>query len=258
MMGRNHATSGLAVGCWAATVLAPHNPAAALPVAVVVAGYAIAPDLDCHGSTGTRLLGPVTWWLHRGLRGLSLWAYYRTATRADRRRGGGHRALTHTAVFAVALGGVATVTAVVTPWAIAAWLGLGVLFAVAAVGAWVGPVSAAVLMLPVLLHHVTVAGELGAARWWIGAAVALGCLVHILGDAVTVSGVPLLWPVRIGGRRWWDAHLLPYRIRLHTGRRFETVIVAPLLVALTLWSAWAVWPVVDQPAVPVPAAYATR
>lgn len=247
MMGRQHAMSGLAAGCWAAMLLAPHQPAAAYPVTVVVAGYALAPDLDCHGSTATRLLGWFSWRMHRGLHRLSRWTYDRTATRYDRRDGGGHRALTHTAVFAVALGVLADVTALASPWAVAGWLGLGVLLAAATIGSWVTPVSAVVLGVPVLERHATVVGELAAARWWIGAAVTVGCLVHIAGDAITVSGVPLMWPLRVRGRRWHDVHLLPGPVRLHTGRRFERELVAPLLVALTVWSAWAAWPTVDQP-----------
>lgn len=36
----------------------------------------------------------------------------------------------------------------------------------------------------------------------VGLLVALGMVVHSLGDALTSSGVPLAWPVRIDGRRW--------------------------------------------------------
>ena len=32
--------------------------------------------------------------------------------------------------------------------------------------------------------------------WWLPAAVVLGCLCHLAGDALTSEGVPLLWPLR--------------------------------------------------------------
>ena len=38
---------------------------------------------------------------------------------------------------------------------------------------------------------------------WLGTAVTLGMLVHAVGDAVTESGAPLLWPVPIRGRTWY-------------------------------------------------------
>lgn len=54
-------------------------------------------------------------------------------------------------------------------------------------------------------------------------AVILGCAVHILGDACTVSGVPLFWPkqyrFRIG--------------RIRTGKYFETAILTPALAVLS-------------------------
>lgn len=38
--------------------------------------------------------------------------------------------------------------------------------------------------------------------WWLGLAVGGGCLIHCLGDAMTNSGVPLLFPWEVAGRRW--------------------------------------------------------
>lgn len=37
---------------------------------------------------------------------------------------------------------------------------------------------------------------LGDGLWWIPASVAIGVSAHILGDALTAVGVPLLWPLR--------------------------------------------------------------
>lgn len=38
--------------------------------------------------------------------------------------------------------------------------------------------------------------------WFLGAGAALGTLAHIGGDALTLSGVPIAWPLLHGGKRW--------------------------------------------------------
>jgi len=64
--------------------------------------------------------------------------------------------------------------------------------------------------------------------WRPSVALALGMLSHLLGDASTRSGVPLLYP-RPG--RW---HLLPPRLRLTTGSPQEEAVFAALLIPLLL------------------------
>lgn len=70
---------------------------------------------------------------------------------------------------------------------------------------------------------------LGWSWWWLGAPVAVGCLTHILGDCLTISGCPLLWPLPIRGDRWRMVGIWkPMRFR--TGKWVERTIVAPLLL----------------------------
>lgn len=38
---------------------------------------------------------------------------------------------------------------------------------------------------------------------WLGLPIVLGALVHDIGDALTVSGCPVLWPIPIAGKRWY-------------------------------------------------------
>jgi membrane-bound metal-dependent hydrolase YbcI (DUF457 family) len=56
-------------------------------------------------------------------------------------------------------------------------------------------------------------------------AVLLGCSAHVAGDALTVEGVPLTWPIQ--------AHqfLLPRPLRFETGHLAERFAVDPLLLA---------------------------
>jgi len=66
--------------------------------------------------------------------------------------------------------------------------------------------------------------------WWlgygdVGLALGLGYLSHVLlGDSVTIAGVPLLWP------RPGRFHLLPRRLRLRTGGPVEGLILLVLIV----------------------------
>lgn len=70
--------------------------------------------------------------------------------------------------------------------------------------------------------------------WWLGWPVAAGCLVHLWGDWLTRMGVPVLWPMRVRGKRWWRFRA-PLTFR--TGSAWESVVVVALGFA-GLGSAW--------------------
>lgn len=57
-------------------------------------------------------------------------------------------------------------------------------------------------------------------------AVILGCVTHILGDMLTVSGVPVLWPARRCYRLGW----------MRTNGPFERWVMTPLLAILAAGS----------------------
>jgi membrane-bound metal-dependent hydrolase YbcI (DUF457 family) len=56
----------------------------------------------------------------------------------------------------------------------------------------------------------------------VGATVGLGALVHVLGDWLTRSGVPLAWPFTVRGKRWW---MFRSPVAFHTGRSPVELIV---------------------------------
>lgn len=251
MMGRTHALTGALAGLLVGRLLGL-NPAggqapgvaatlaagAALgPFAAVTAGYALVPDLDHRSSSATRLLGPVTGLLSRGLRGASGWLYERTKGPADEPNGE-HRHLTHTLVFAAALGGIcAATTATWGAWAVIGWLAFGLLLAVDRLGlaALVAYGAGAAVWLPATLRGSglpdgqALLAALDASSGWLGLAVALGCAVHCLGDALTESGCPLLWPfLPIKGETWYEVRP-PSWLRFRTGKRFERLVVFPLV-----------------------------
>ncbi len=74
--------------------------------------------------------------------------------------------------------------------------------------------------------------------WWLGLPLGLGCLVHSLGDALTYSRVPLLWPLRLAGCRWRPMGMWK-PLRFRTGSTVELLIVVPALFLLGGLSTWA-------------------
>lgn len=65
---------------------------------------------------------------------------------------------------------------------------------------------------------------------FVGVAFGVGWFIHILGDMVTTQGVPILWPLPIKGRMWWQVRLLKIRTggpaEIFFQIIFEVIIVA--------------------------------
>jgi membrane-bound metal-dependent hydrolase YbcI (DUF457 family) len=234
VLGRTHALSGAAgwLGCCTALAAAGHPPAGSIAVvgALVSAGFALAPDIDHPQSTIARTLGPITRLAARavarlagGLRAASCDHCGRLPSR------GGHRAATHTVVFAAAAGWAATAAAVLfgaPAGLVAVWLATGL-----AARAMLSPRQRGTLGAVTLATLITaaVAVMTGPSWWWIGLPVAWGTLAHSLGDAATRSGAPLAWPLRIRGCRWQPLGT-PRWLRFRTGGPAEQGIWAALAV----------------------------
>jgi membrane-bound metal-dependent hydrolase YbcI (DUF457 family) len=236
-MGRSHALSGWCAGL----ATAPALNLSAVPTlvfATTVAGFALAPDLDCGSATASRLLGPVTGILSDGLRAMSRALYARTKGPRDENWSGEHRHATHTVLFALLTGGL---TALATDlggwWATLAVLLFGVLLAQAALGDWIALV-AGVGGLVLALHGFTAA--LDGVRPWLWIAVTLGCIVHCLGDSLTLSGCPFLFPIPIAGETWAEIRT-PRFMRFRTGGSVEHRFVFPVFAVLGVLLLPGVW-----------------
>lgn len=234
MMGHTHAVSGAMVwlaGCAGlAAVGAPATPWHVVAGTVICAGAALLPDLDHPSATVARALGPVTRLLAMGIAAGSAAVHAATRTGRDRTNGNGHRALTHTALFAVGLGllvsllgavGGRTVVAVVLTLTVA--LGLRGL-----VGKVRGDLNLLVPGIAVFTGALALWVLPGSGWWWLGIPVAVGCLVHDLGDATTNSGCPILWPLLVDGQRWYRAGT-PQLLRYAAGSWVEQAVVLPVL-----------------------------
>jgi membrane-bound metal-dependent hydrolase YbcI (DUF457 family) len=64
---------------------------------------------------------------------------------------------------------------------------------------------------------------------WLGLPIGVGALAHLLGDACTVAGIPLLFPFSIKGQRWYRVGL-PKALRLRTDGWVEHRIAMPTFV----------------------------
>jgi len=127
MLGRSHALSGAAawLAVCAASTAVGHRPG---PLAIVVgagvtAAGALLPDIDHPRSLVAGSLGPVSRLLAEGVDRAAEAIYTATASPVDLPARGGHRKVTHTALFAVLVGLLvaAGVGWLAPPWA---WLGL--------------------------------------------------------------------------------------------------------------------------------------
>jgi membrane-bound metal-dependent hydrolase YbcI (DUF457 family) len=246
MMGSSHALTGWCAGLLAAPALGQHDLAGALLVATASAGFALLPDLDHRGSTASRLFGPVTGALSLAVRTTSAVIYRATKGPQDEPGSGTHRTFWHTAAAAALLGvatGVGTQAG--GRWAVLAVLLLGVLLAVTALGDLV--------LLPVAVVMVVWLAETGIGpaalaqldevAGWLGYAVALGCLVHDLGDALTEHGCPILWPIPIRGETFYELRP-PGLLRFRTRGPAEIALVAVVFTPAAFLLIPGVWPVV--------------
>ena len=199
MLGRDHALLGAVAGVGLAepvarlahTALPPGQVAAA---GAICAGFALLPDIDEPGSTVSRKLGPLS----------------EAVAAVTNKLAGGHRQATHTLWFA---GGMAALVwwlgrfALAAPILVYASLALTLTMVVPAgfarkgsFVALIGPVAAGwavwrALTGSWLTDPTRVADP---HTWaWLPAAAGAGVVLHLVGDMLTATGVPLLWPLRL-------------------------------------------------------------
>ncbi|WP_420879221.1 metal-dependent hydrolase [Rhodococcus sp. (in: high G+C Gram-positive bacteria)] len=244
VMGPTHAMSGAAAGLAMAAVLpptwgGPTSVSGAFVFAGVTAGAALLPDLDSPQATIARSFGPASQALAHVVERGSAAIHSATSTRRDDHRENGHRTATHTLAFAFLAGaGVAALVSAFGKPAV-----LGVLFLMLGLALrglfpkWVKKndwlmVTGIAAGLSVLAW-VASASVSGPA---LGAAVTVGVIAHLVGDAGTKMGVPLLAPiVSINGKRWWDV-APPSMLRIKASGPADKILLGAftvLSVALT-------------------------
>ncbi|WP_040405749.1 metal-dependent hydrolase [Amycolatopsis nigrescens] len=244
-MGRTHALTGWCAGLALAPAVGAGSVHQAVAFAATTAGFALLPDLDHPGARASKLLGPVTGGISWLLRKASAGLYALTKGPRDERGKGTHRHLSHTVLFAAGLGALTTfATNAGGWWAVAAVVLIGVLLAEDALGDWLLPVAGgAVIWWTFTVGAANV--ELEQLTGYLGIAVGAGCLVHCLGDALTESGCPFLFPLPIAGETWYE--LRPPRwLRFRTGKRVENLLIFPAFTIAAILLLPGVWPLVTD------------
>jgi len=247
-MGRTHAATGVLAGLLLGPAIGLHGLAEVGPFAATCAGYALLPDLDHPSSTVTRKLGPITRAASAGLRAASATLYRATKGPRDEQCGT-HRHATHTILFASLAGALCwATTAAWGSWAVLIWLAFGLLLAYDRLGKlMLVPFGiAAASWIPQVGGRLAGFGPAALAALeqsagWLGIAVAAGCVVHCLGDAITESGCPFLFPIPIAGETWFEIRP-PRWLRFHTGKRVENWLIFPLVVLACIAAVPGVWP----------------
>lgn len=201
MNGRTHAAIGAASMTGAALSGVPIAQCAVMTV--IASGFALGPDIDHPGSTISKSMPNV---VHRIAHGLSRMARTATSTggdrshfawKASRNHDPEHRTLTHTVIAG------AVVTAAATG---AALLPLGVLILTVLSAWWCRRLFKG--LLPFLAVGIVIASLVPVSPELVAWAAGSGWLSHIVADGCTKSGVPMLWPVKIKGKRWYRLRLL--------------------------------------------------
>jgi membrane-bound metal-dependent hydrolase YbcI (DUF457 family) len=234
MMGRTHALTGWCAGLAVAQFVGATSLDQAVLFAVTTSGFALLPDLDHPHATASKLLGPISRVVSWLLRHASAGLYAVTKGPRDERKRGTHRHLSHTVMFAAGLGFAASAgTEAGGPYAVAAVAVLGLLLAQDVLGDWMIIVSAAAVVWWLHLAGPDPLADLGELSGLMGFAVAVGCFTHCLGDAITESGCPFLFPIPIAGETWYEIRP-PKPLRLRTGKRVERLVIFPIFAVLAV------------------------
>ncbi|AXI77648.1 metal-dependent hydrolase [Peterkaempfera bronchialis] len=251
MMGPAHSLSGatawLGVGAAAYALDSPMPWPVLIAGALICAGAALAPDLDHKAATISRAFGPVSRWLCEVIDKLSHSVYQATRGKGDPRRSGGHRTLTHTWLWAVLCGaGAAAICAYGGRWGVLAVLFVhmvlaidGLLWRQARVSSdvlvWLLGATSAWMLAEILDKPGNGSGWLftgpGQEYLWVGLPILLGALMHCIGDALTVSGCPILWPIPVGRKRWYPVGP-PKAMRFRAGSWVELKVLTPVFMVL--------------------------
>jgi membrane-bound metal-dependent hydrolase YbcI (DUF457 family) len=242
MMGTSHAISGAAA--WVAVTatavpalgLYPLSPSAVVLGSVVAAGAALLPDADHHNATIAHSV-PVAG---------------RVAAGAVGKLTGGHRHGMHSllAVVGVIAGTIGLSYVLWTPDGWDRPLQVGSAVAVAACTTFAVKVLKLVKSWPLAwVVGLLMAGAV--LLWaptefaWLPVCIGVGFLVHLLGDALTIEGVPFLWPLNpkapkvvqaipIVNAMWKANGYFAVPILGHAGSWREWLLTLPL-TAYTLW-----------------------
>ncbi|MBW1602066.1 metal-dependent hydrolase [Streptomyces sp. JJ66] len=246
MMGPAHSLSGAAAWLGAGAVASALDRPMPWPVlvagALICSGAALAPDLDQKSATISRAFGPFSRLLAVVIDKLAAAVFNATRGKGEPKRSGGHRTLTHTWIWAVLIGaGFSALAVFGGRWAVLGILFVhmvlaveGLLWRAARVSSdvlvWLLGAAAAWILAGILNRPGYGSNwlftEPGQEYLWLGLPIVLGAVVHTIGDALTLSGCPVLWPLPIKSKRWYPVGP-PSFMRFPAGHWVEEKVLMP-------------------------------
>jgi len=213
MMARGHSATGAAAVAMFGLIPGLISSDILLAISILVgAGAGLWPDWDHTKATAATTFGWFSKTLAYFIENGSQFIYATTRRGRDAKRSGGHRTFTHTFLFA-GLSGIGVYFASSNEIAklsilfVMLCLGLRGLFPVATTKGrkrklgsflWFLYMVASLIPLAIYMHKIPTIEPIVLA-----VTVAIGTAVHSLGDCLTNSGAPLLFPLPIHGQLWY-------------------------------------------------------
>lgn len=237
------------------TILKSDNIIVLIGATIVVAGAALLPDFDNVKSTAISTLGPFGKLISKLTRASAVGIYTLTKTNRDNDKPDAHRGFWHTIVASIVVGIIVFLLSSVKidlknnllgkdfvtiyPFSVI-WLVICYQLAIASLFAnsfkklkkdlfgYVFILGSSIIFVIIILTF----SPSDIAYSWIAILTSLGYLFHILGDTLTVSGTPALWPIAHKGKRWWT-----YRLgSIHAGSNFEYKVVVPIFTMIIIFA----------------------
>lgn len=271
LMGPTHALSAIAITflvTWLAsdfmlgTLLGSYSFVVFIAATIIITGSALMPDLDAVKSTSINTLGPIGSILSKLMRAFSSLIQNLIRSKSDSMGSDPHRGFWHTIIAALFAGLVVTALTridvklftignveitvaefiVIFIIYISLQLFMASLFksfykkskgnVIGQIIINIGSIITSILLVFMLPKDLSYN--------WVGVAVSFGWIAHLIGDMMTVAGVPVLFPLKIRGKRWWN---LRFPLGIRAGGWIEMSILMPLFGIITIIAAIGIIPI---------------
>ena len=271
LMGPTHALMAIAMTfliTWLAsdfmlgTVFGSYNSIVFISAVIIIIGASLMPDLDAVQSTSINTLGPIGVALSKIMRATSSIIQKTFRSSSDSKDPDPHRGFWHTILSALLIGFIVTGLTSIKFNMFTIWnfvvtfdkfivvfiIFISIQLLIASLfkslykkskGSITGGISMGIGSLVIAVTLISLLPP-DLSYNWVGAAVTFGWIAHILGDMITVSGVPLLFPLKYRGKRWWDFRL-PLGIK--AGGWIEKSILVPLFLIIIIIAAVGIIPI---------------
>jgi len=214
---------------------------------IVIAGAALIPDLDNTQSTAMSVLGIFGEFVSNIMRTIAKIIYDLTKSKYDNSSSNPHRGFWHTILAGILLGiliklslnlninlpiKIFTIEKINDLFAFV-WVFFTVQLAMSSlfnsfIKKYKNLITGKILLL--LLGTIITASLIyfNNDYSWIPVSISLGYVFHIIGDAMTAQGVPLLFPIKFKGKRWFNHRIM----KIHAGSDLEKMFIYPLFISI--------------------------